>query len=154
MQSISKVRRKLCMVWNSRPHGERLSKENRVLAKQPNKWMSGMYDTGKGKGKKSKGKRKGKGKPGKGKKARTKTREWVNTTPRKERNDLTKWRGTTIRKTHKLVKHTQSGRTRVGITLTTGLTEIGGHTIGAHMCGLTLHGSKQQDTTVGTAATS
>ena len=26
------------MVWHLRSHGERLSKENRVLAKQPNKW--------------------------------------------------------------------------------------------------------------------
>ena len=38
-QPGSKVPRKLFIVWNLRSYGERPSKENRILATQPNKWM-------------------------------------------------------------------------------------------------------------------
>ena len=93
---------------------------------------------------------KDKGKPGMGKgktkaraKARTTTKERVYTTARKGRKDSTEWRSTTTRKTYKPVKITQNGRTRVGIMLTSGMTQTGGQTIGAQICGLTLHGYKR-----------
>ena len=60
------------------------------------------------------------------------------------RKYFTKWRGTKTNKKHKPVKLTQSGRTRVCITLTTGLTQTGRATR-AQICGLILHGSKRQD---------
>ena len=48
-------------------------------------------------------------------------------------------------KKHKLVKNTQSGRTQVGITLSTGQTQPGGRATGTENDGLTLHGNKQHD---------
>ena len=39
---------------------------------------------------------------------------------------FTRWRGTKTNKKHKLVKNAQSGRTRYGITPSTGLTQAGG----------------------------
>ena len=47
--------------------------------------------------------------------------------------------------THTPVTITQHGQTRVGITLTTGMTQKGGQAIGAQMCALTLHGNKRHD---------
>ena len=78
-----------------------------------------------------------------GQRQEQRTRE--NTTARKGRKDSTEWRSTTTRKTHQPVKITQNGRTGVGITLTSGMTQTGGQTIGAQICGLTLHGYKRHD---------
>ena len=47
--------------------------------------------------------------------------------------------------THTPVKNTQSGRTRVGITLTTGLTQTGGRATGAQICGMILNGNKRHN---------
>ena len=75
-------------------------------------------------------------------KAWTKAKEKVNNTARNERNDFTGWRGTKTKRKHKPVKNTQGGLTRVGITLTNGMTQIGGR---VQICGLILRGSKRQD---------
>ena len=72
-QSRSKAPRKLFMVWNLRPHGERLSKE-KLNTSKTTKRVDGLARTtskgkpGKGKGKQDKGK--GKGKPSDGKEQR------------------------------------------------------------------------------------
>ena len=85
---------------------------------------SGTDDKTKGKPDKVKGKQdkgKGKGKPSKGKCKSKRKRKG------------------------KPVKNTKSGRTRVGITLTTGLTQTGGRATGVQICGMILRGSKLQD---------
>ena len=64
---------------------------------------------------------------------------------KKGKKGFSKWRSTKTSKKHKLVKVTQNGRTQVGITLTTGLTQTGGRATGAQMRGLTLHGNKWHD---------
>ena len=83
----------------------------------------GKPSTGKGKGEQDKGK--GKDKLGKGKYS-SKNSEKDNNTARKGRTDLTRWRGTKTRKKPKPVKKTQSGRTRVGMTLTIGRMKTAG----------------------------
>ena len=88
---------------------------------------------GKGKGKQDKGK--GKGKPSKSRgKGKNKERARQEREGHEDRN-----------KKHKPVNNTQSGRTGVGITLTTGLTKTGSRATAAQICGLILQGSKRQD---------
>ena len=64
---------------------------------------------------------------------------------RKGRKDIAKWRGTKTNKKHNSVNNTQSGRTRDGIAMTTGLTQTGGRATGAQICGMILHGNRRQD---------
>ena len=64
---------------------------------------------------------------------------------RKERKDLTRWRGTKTNRKHKPVRNAQFGLTRIGITFTNGLTQTGGRVTGAQICGLILRDSKRQD---------
>ena len=133
MGSQDQVSRKLFMVWSPRSHGKRVSEENRILATLPNKARAGQRhgqrrghtrqrqkekETWQGKGK-NKNKKKG--------------------CPARQEKEERITRG---HKTHKPVKITQSGRTRVGITLTTGMTQTGGQTIGAQICGSTLQGKQ------------
>ena len=100
--------RKLFIVWNSRSCGERLSKENRMFAKQP-KQVDGRARTTQAKA----GRARARAKTSKTKaraRARTRTKEWVNTTTRKEKKGIQDMEGgTTTRKKHKPVKNTQSG---------------------------------------------
>ena len=96
---------------------------------------------GKGKGKQDKGngtgelgKGKSKSKNGKGKQH-----------GKKRKKGCHEMEGAKANKKLKPVKNTQSGWTRVGITLTTELTRTGGRVTGAQICGRILHGSKRQD---------
>ena len=103
------------MMWNLRSRGETLSKEKTEYL-QHNQTSGGPGTDDKTKGKPGTGKSKGK----QDAKARARTKESVNNKARKGRKeDVTAWRGTKTRKKNKPVKNTQSGRTRVGITLTT-----------------------------------
>ena len=56
----------------------------------------------------------------------SKTKERANKTAKKGRKAFTKWRGTKTNKKHETFNNTQGGRTRFGITLTTGLTQTCG----------------------------
>ena len=78
-------------------------------------------------------------------KERTKAKDRVNNTARKERKDVMRWSGTKTNKKHKPVKSPQSALTRVRITLTNGVTQIGGRVTGAQICGQIFRGSKRHD---------
>ena len=92
--------------------------------------------TGKGKGKQDKGKGKGKNKnKGKGKHH-----------GKKGKNEFHEMEGHDDAQDTQTGQHdTEYGRTRVGITLTTGLTQTGDRGTGAQICGLTVHGNKRHD---------
>ena len=131
------------MVWNFRATWREFveRKPNTCKTNQTSGW-SGADDKGKGKigtgkGKGEPGKGKGKGNLGKGKgKGEQQGQKWKKRISRNEG-------GTKTSKKHKPVKNTQSGRTRVGITLTTGLMQTGGRATAAQICGMILHGNKR-----------
>ena len=124
-QSRSKVPKKLFMVWNLRSHGERCRKKTENLQ---NNQTSGWSGTDVKKTKASLARASSKASL-----ARATTKEIINNTARKGRKDSTKLRGTKTNKKHKPVKNTQ-GAPRVGITLTTGLTQTGVQATGAQIC--------------------
>ena len=112
-------------------------KKTEHVQNNPTSGWSGTDDKTKGKPSKGRGKHdkgKGKGKPSEGKGKSKSKRKGLNNTARKERKDFTKWRGTMTNQKHKPVKNTQGGRTRLGITLTTGLTQTAGRVTGAQIC--------------------
>ena len=102
-----------------------------------NKQVNGPARTKKAKA--SPGMGKGKGKPDRGKGRKGKHHG------KKKKNVFHEMEEVTKRKTHKPVKITQDGRTQVGITLTSGMTQIGGQTFGSQICGMTWHGNKRHD---------
>ena len=115
------------MVWNLRTHGGRLLKENRIFQNNQTSGLLGTDNKGKGKPRTGKGKGKqdtdkGKGEPGMGNGKNKKQRKGE--TPRQERAEHVSrtGQGMTTRKKHKPVNITQNARTRVGSTLTTGMT--------------------------------
>ena len=97
-----------------------------------------------------------KGKPGKSKagtwakaslaRAKTRTREKEKAKTTRQRKTFTRWRSTKTNTKHNPVKSAQSGVTRVGITLTSGLTQIGCRATGAQICRLILRGGNRKDT--------
>ena len=136
------------MVWYLRSHGERLSKGELRTCKTTKRvdglaWTTKIKALARGEASKTKARAKANLVRAK---ARARAKERVNNTARKGRKDVTECRGTKTNKKHENQPRIhKSGRARVGITLTTGLTQTGGRATGSQICGLILHGSKRQD---------
>ena len=106
------------MVWTLRSHAERLSKQT--------KRVDGLARTTKAKATPARARARAK--------ARARTKERVNYTGKEGRKDFHEMEGhENKQETQNRVKNTPSGRTRIGITLTTGLMQTGGRATGAQI---------------------